>query len=185
MTGPTLRTAHTSRLAPAALDEIHAFLDTAFAGTFGGEDWDHTLGGIHVCVHDASGLLAHGAVVQRRVVHSGRSRRIGYVEGVAVRAGRRREGLGGQVMAALEEVVDRAYAFGALSASAAGAALYARRGWTVWPGRIAVQGPQGVERLPEEEGSTYVRGVAGAAVASDGTPGAEVLVFDWRDGDVL
>ncbi|MGW0934636.1 GNAT family N-acetyltransferase [Streptomyces sp. NPDC002666] len=176
MTDATLNTAHTCRLAPAALDEIHAFLDTAFAGTFGEDDWDHTLGGIHVCVRDTSGLLAHGSVVQRRVVHAGRSRRVGYVEGVAVRSDRRREGLGGQVMAALEEVVDGAYAFGA---------LYAGRGWTVWPGRIAVQGPHGVERLAEEEGSTYVRGVGGAAVPSDGTPAAEVLVFDWRDGDVL
>lgn len=148
MTDPTLHTAHTCRLAPAALDEIHAFLDTAFAGTFSEDDWDHTLGGIHVRVRDTSGLLAHGSVVQRRVVHAGRSRRVGYVEGVAVRADRRREGLGGQVMAALEEVVDGAYAFGALSASAAGAALYAGRGWTVWPGRIAVRGPHGVERLP-------------------------------------
>ncbi|MEU9951781.1 GNAT family N-acetyltransferase [Streptomyces sp. NPDC047939] len=185
MTDPTVHTAHTCRLAPAALDEIHAFLDTAFAGTFSEDDWDHTLGGIHVRVRDASGLLAHGSVVQRRVVHAGRSRRVGYVEGVAVRADRRREGLGGRVMAALEEVVDGAYAFGALSASAAGAALYAGRGWTVWPGRIAVQGPHGVERLAEEEGSTYVRGVGGAAVPAGGAPAAEVLVFDWRDGDVM
>ncbi|MFJ6436331.1 GNAT family N-acetyltransferase [Streptomyces sp. NPDC091416] len=185
MSEPTLHTAHTFRLAPAALDEIHAFLDTAFAGTFGEDDWDHTLGGVHACVRDASGLLAHGSVVQRRVIHAGRSRRVGYVEGVAVRADRRREGLGGQVMAALEEVVDGAYAFGALSASAAGAALYAGRGWTVWPGRIAVQGPRGAERLAEEEGSTYVRGVGGAALVPDGTPAAQVLVFDWRDGDVM
>ncbi|WP_393060878.1 GNAT family N-acetyltransferase [Streptomyces sp. LN549] len=185
MTDPILHTAHTCRLAPAVLDEIHVFLDTAFEGTFSDDDWDHTLGGIHACVRDASGLLAHGSVVQRRVVHAGRSRRVGYVEGVAVRADRRRKGLGGQVMAALEEVVDGAYAFGALSASAAGAALYAGRGWTVWPGRIAVQGPHGVERLPEEEGSTYVRGVRGGPVPSAGDASAEVLVFDWRDGDVL
>ncbi|THA72050.1 GNAT family N-acetyltransferase [Streptomyces sp. A0642] len=184
MTEPTLHTEHTCRLARPALDEIHAFLDSAFEGGFSEEDWDHTLGGLHACVRDGSGLLAHGSVVQRRVVHAGRSRRIGYVEGVAVRADRRREGLGGQVMAALEEVVDGAYAFGALSASAAGAALYTGRGWTVWPGRIAVQGSHGVERLPEEEGSTYVQGVAGAVVPSDGTA-ARTLVFDWRDGDVL
>ncbi|MFE7356028.1 GNAT family N-acetyltransferase [Streptomyces sp. NPDC057543] len=181
MTEPTLRTAHTYRLAPAALDEIRAFLDTAFEGGFSDDDWDHGLGGIHAYVRDGGGLLAHGSVVQRRVIHEGRSYRIGYVEAVAVRADRRREGLGGRVMAALEEVVDGAYAFGALSASAAGAPLYAGRGWRVWPGRIAVQARHGVERLPEEEGSTYVRPTAGHALpAASGT-----LVFDWRDGDVL
>ncbi|MFJ9682891.1 GNAT family N-acetyltransferase [Streptomyces sp. NPDC101194] len=178
---PILRTTHTHRLTPAVLDEIRAFLDTAFEGEFGDDDWDHALGGIHVLVRDDSGLLAHGSVVQRRVVHEDRSYRVGYVEAVAVRADRRREGLGGRVMAALEQVVDGAYVFGALSASAAGAALYAGRGWQVWPGRIAVQGRHGVEMLPDEEGSTYVRGGAGRALPRvSGT-----LVFDWRDGDVL
>ncbi|CAO0830447.1 hypothetical protein SMICM17S_05446 [Streptomyces microflavus] len=60
-------------------------------------------------------------------------------------------------MAALERVVDGAYEFGALSASDAGAALYAARGWQVWPGSLAALGPHGTVALPEEEGSTYVR----------------------------
>ncbi|MFF9345771.1 GNAT family N-acetyltransferase [Streptomyces sp. NPDC014734] len=180
-TVPPVHTAHTHRLAPAALDEIHAFLDIAFEGDFSEEDWDHGLGGIHAYVRDGSGLLAHGSVVQRRVVLAGRSYRVGYVEAVAVRADRRREGLGWRVMAALEEVVDGAYAFGALSASEAGAALYAGRGWRVWPGRIAAQAAHGVERLPDEEGSTYVRPVTGGALPA----GSGTLVFDWRDGDVL
>ncbi|MEU9761536.1 GNAT family N-acetyltransferase [Streptomyces sp. NPDC047985] len=195
-TAPALRTAHTHQLTPAALDEIRAFLDTAFDGDFSDEDWDHGLGGVHAYARDGSGLLAHGSVVQRRVVLAGRSYRVGYVEAVAVRADRRREGLGGRVMAALEQVVDGAYAFAALSASEAGAAMYAGRGWRVWPGRIAVQGRGGIERLPEEEGTTYVRGVAGGAlpVSSPGLPTGRpgeptaddgALVFDWRDGDVL
>ncbi|MFH8473326.1 GNAT family N-acetyltransferase [Streptomyces sp. NPDC018000] len=180
MTEPTLLTEHTYRLTPAALDEIHTFLETVFEGDFSDDDWDHSLGGIHACVRDGSGLLAHGSVAQRRVIHEGRSYRIGYVEAVAVRADRRREGLGGQVMAALEQVIDGAYAFGALSASAAGAALYAERGWQVWPGRIAVLGRNGVERLPDEEGSTWIR-AAGTALP----PASGELIFDWRDGDVL
>ncbi|MGW2652813.1 GNAT family N-acetyltransferase [Streptomyces sp. NPDC001478] len=185
MTQPMPRTAHTSRLSPAFLDEIHAFLDTAFEGRFDAHDWDHTLGGIHAWVSDDSGLLAHGSVVQRRAVHAGRSRRVGYVEGVAVRADHRRRGLGGRIMTALEEVVDGAYAFGALAASAGAVPLYTGRGWTAWPGRIAVQGPEGVVRLPHEEGSTYVRGTGGAPLAAAGEPGADLLVFDWRDGDVM
>ncbi|WP_392672770.1 GNAT family N-acetyltransferase [Streptomyces sp. LN785] len=159
MTEPLWHTAHTCRLTPAAREEIRAFLRTAFEGDFGDEDWDHALGGIHVCARDGSGLLAHGSVVQRRAMHAHRSYRVGYVEGVAVRAGRRREGLGGRVMTEVERVVDGAYAFGALSASSAGAALYAGRGWEVWQGGIGVMRPGGVEPLPEEEGGMYVRGV--------------------------
>ncbi|MET9519900.1 GNAT family N-acetyltransferase [Streptomyces sp. NPDC002994] len=176
-----LRTAHTADLAPAALDEIRALLDAAFDGDFGEDDWDHTIGGIHAFVQDDHGLAAHGSVIQRRVLHRGRSLRVGYVEGVAVRADRRRQGLGGRVMEALERVIDRAYVLGALSASDDGASLYAARGWVVWPGRIAALGPHGVVPLPDEEGSTYLRPVAAA-----GLPDAsDALFFDWRGGDLL
>ncbi|MDG4863114.1 GNAT family N-acetyltransferase, partial [Streptomyces sp. T-3] len=83
----TLRTAHTANLTRAELDAARALLDDAFDGDFSDEDWDHGLGGLHACVHDETGtLLAHGSVVQRRVLHAGRSYRVGYVEAVAVRA---------------------------------------------------------------------------------------------------
>ena len=131
---------HTYELTPTDRDGIRAFLGTAFEGGFSDDDWDHTLGGIHVCARDGSGVLAHGSVVQRRVIHAHRSHRIGYVEGVAVRRGRRREGLGGRVMAALERVVDGAYAFGALSASDTGAGLYAARGRQPWRGGSPCRG---------------------------------------------
>ncbi|MFJ4685645.1 GNAT family N-acetyltransferase [Streptomyces sp. NPDC088789] len=190
----TVRLAHTCDLTPAELDAVRALLIDAFDGSFSDEDWDHTVGGMHALVRDERGLpIAHGSVVQRRVLCGGRWRRVGYVEGVAVRADARRRGLGGEVMAALESVIARAYDFGALSASDEGAPLYSGRGWEVWGGRISGAGPRGVVHLPDEEGSTYVWGLAqalsegrseGLADALSGAL-AEGLVFDWRDGDVL
>ncbi|MGP9018374.1 GNAT family N-acetyltransferase [Streptomyces sp. BR1] len=174
-------TAHTSQLGPDGLPRIRALLDAAFEGDFSDEDWDHGLGGVHSFLDDESGLAAHGSVVMRRVLHGGRSYRIGYVEAVAVRADRRRQGLGGRVMAALEHVIDEAYEFGALSASDDGVALYRARGWQVWEGRIEVLSPDGVVRLAEEEGSTYVRAAGGRPLPDPAQP----LIFDWRDGDVL
>ncbi|OIJ95255.1 GNAT family N-acetyltransferase [Streptomyces colonosanans] len=171
-----LRTAHTAELRPDELRAVRGLLYDAFDADFGDDDWDHALGGVHALAYDARGLAGHGAVVMRRVRYRGRWLRIGYVEGVAVRHDVRRTGLGGRIMAALEGVITRAYAFGALSASDDGAPLYAARGWRVWDGRIQVLGPDGVVRLVEEEGSTYVWPAIG--------PAAE-LVFDWRDGDVL
>ncbi|MFF4186403.1 GNAT family N-acetyltransferase [Streptomyces sp. NPDC001691] len=171
------RTVHTSGLGPAGLAGIRGLLDAAFDGDFSDEDWDHGLGGMHALVHRGGELVAHGSVVMRRVLHDGRSYRIGYVEGVAVRADLRRRGLGGLVMASLERVIEGAYAFGALAASETGAPLYRARGWRLWDGRIEVLGPAGVVRLPEEEGTTYVWGQAPPATAP--------LTFDWRDGDVL
>lgn len=177
---PTLRTAHTADLTAAEIVAARDLLDAAFDGGFSGEDWDHALGGIHALVHDDTGLLAHGSVVMRRALHRGRWLRVGYVEAVAVRADARRRGLGGRVLGALERCVDGGYDFGALSASADGSSLYAARGWQLWQGRISALGPDGVVRLPEEEGSVFVRPAAvGSLDLADG------LVFDWRDGDVL
>lgn len=183
MTEPhAVRTTHTFALTAPERGEIRALLDAAFEGDFADDDWEHSLGGVHALVRDAGGLLiAHGSVVQRRVLHGGRSHRAGYVEAVAVHADRRREGLGHRVMDALERVVDGAYDFGALSASDAGAALYAARGWQVWPGRLAALGPDGPVPLPDEEGSTYLRPAAGNPLPAPGHP----LHFDWRDGDLL
>jgi aminoglycoside 2'-N-acetyltransferase I len=175
-----LRTAHTADLTPAELRAARTLLDAAFDGGFADEDWDHGLGGIHALVHDERGLAAHGSVIQRRVLHEGRSLRVGYIEAVGVRPDARRTGLGGQVMAALERVVDGAYDLGALSASEDGATLYTARGWQVWPGRICALGPEGVVRLPEEEGTTFLRPAAAGRLDP-----AHELVFDWRDGDVL
>ncbi|MCX5011538.1 GNAT family N-acetyltransferase [Streptomyces sp. NBC_00555] len=182
MSETRLRSAHTSELTGGELEEIRALLDVAFDGDFSDGDFEHGLGGMHVLVRDAGGeLVAHGSVVQRRVVHGGRALRTGYVEAVAVRAGSRRRGLGGQVMAELERIVARAYVLGALSASAEGAGLYLGRGWSVWPGRVGALSPDGPVRLTEEEGSTYVW-VPPAGIRLD--PGGR-LDFDWRDGDVL
>ncbi|MET9804286.1 GNAT family N-acetyltransferase [Streptomyces sp. NPDC006368] len=178
----SLRTAHTYELSRATLAAIREMLTAAYDGDFGDEDWDHGLGGVHAYVEDEHGIAAHGSVIMRRVVHAGRAYRVGYVEAVAVRADRRRQGMGGRVMAALEEVVDGAYAFGALSASEEGAELYRARGWQLWNGRVEVYGPGGVAHLPDEEDSTYLRPAAGRALPG---PESGSLVFDWRDGDVL
>lgn len=173
---------HTSDLTAEELGEIRALLDAAFDGDFADEDFEHALGGMHVLVREGGELVAHGSVVQRRVVHRRQALRTGYVEAVAVRGDRRRQGLGGAVMAELERIIARAYVLGALSASEEGAALYASRGWRVWAGRIGVLGPEGPRRLAEEEGSTYVWVQDGGALLD---PAAGQLDFDWRTGDVL
>ncbi|MFE2151703.1 GNAT family N-acetyltransferase [Streptomyces lavendulae] len=177
----TVRLVHTAELRAGEPRAIRELLDLAFAGDFADEDFEHALGGVHALVHRDGSLVAHGSVVQRRVLHRGRALRTGYVEAVAVRPDLRRAGLGGAVMAALEGVIGRAYVLGALSASEAGAALYAGRGWRPHPGPIGVLGPDGPVRLPDEEGSTYVWTPPGGVVPDP----AGRLDFDWRDGDVL
>ncbi|QES44028.1 aminoglycoside 2'-N-acetyltransferase [Streptomyces venezuelae] len=172
----TLRRAHTSDLTAAELRDARALMDAAFDDDFSDHDWEHGLGGVHALIHDETGaLLAHGAVVQRRILHDGRSLRIGYVEAVAVRPDRQRQGLGGQIMGALEQVIDAAYELGALSASDDGARLYLSRGWQEWKGAVGTLGPTGVIHMPDEEPPLLW--------GADLDPAHEILI-DWRDGDV-
>jgi aminoglycoside 2'-N-acetyltransferase I len=179
-TGPCIGAslAHTAQLDRATLAAVRALLDEAFGGEFGDADWDHALGGLHALVLDGDRPVAHGAVVQRRLLHRGRALRAGYVEAVAVAAGHRRQGLGSAVMAGLEQVIQRAYDLGALSATGDGAALYAARGWQLWRGPISALTPSGTVRTPYEDGALHVLPCA-ARLDLTGE-----LTADWRDGDL-
>ena len=172
------RTAHTADLDRATLAAARALLDAVFGEEMTEEDWDHALGGVHALVWEADELVGHASVVQRRLLHGGRALRAGYVEGVAVRADRRRRGHGAALMAALERVVRGAYELGALGASEEGARLYVARGWKRWEGPLSALTPAGVRRTAQDDGWVYV---LPGAVALD-LEGE--LTCDWRDGDV-
>lgn len=168
---------HTADLTSAQVAEIRALLDAAFDGV-DDTDFAHALGGMHALVREDGQLVAHGAVVARRLRHGERSLRTGYVEAVAVAPTHRRRGLGGVVMAELERIIRGGYELGALGASDDGAGLYRARGWQCWPGTVSVVGPRGIERCPEEDGAVYVLPVT-AELDEQGD-----LACEWRDGDV-
>ena len=117
-----LRTAHTAELDAGAKSAIRGLMDTAF-GTVSDDTFDNVLGGVHALILEDGELIGHGSVVQRRLLHAGRALRTGYIEGVAVRADRRRQGHGAALMAALERVVRSGYHLGALGASPEGGLL--------------------------------------------------------------
>src|SRR5262245_14575073 len=87
-------------------------------------DWEHALGGMHALICHRGALIAHAAVVQRRLVHRGVALRCGYVEGVAVREDWRGQGLAHALMDGAEQVIRGAYQLGALSASEVGRHMY-------------------------------------------------------------
>lgn len=177
----TARLVHTSDLDAETLLSARRLLLDAYAGGFTDADWDHALGGMHAVIAHRGALVAHAAVVQRRLLHRGRSLRCGYVEGVAVHHHWRGQGLGNAVLDAAEQVIRGAYPIGALSASGAGARLYRPRGWVCWRGPTSVLSPDGPVRTPDDDGAVYVLPVeAGLGSALDPDAG---LVCDWRDGD--
>jgi aminoglycoside 2'-N-acetyltransferase I len=174
----TARLVHTADLDAETRAGARQMVIDAFGDTFRISDWDHALGGMHALIHYHGALIAHAAVVQRRLLHQGKSLRCGYVEAVAVREDWRGQGLGGAVMDAVEQVIHGAYELGALTATAMGRPLYLSRGWLPWQGPTSVLTVDGTKRTPDDDAILLVLPVSAELDAT-----AE-LTCDWRDGDV-
>ncbi|WP_284231413.1 GNAT family N-acetyltransferase [Mycobacterium antarcticum] len=162
-------------------EDARRMLVDAFADgetDFTDADWEHALGGMHALICVRGALVAHGAVVQRRLLHRGDALRCGYLEAVAVREDWRGQGLATAVMDALEQVLRGAYQLGALSASEAGRHIYADRGWLPWRGTTAVLAPSGATPTPDDDGSLFVLPL-GVDLDTTGE-----IACDYRDGDV-
>jgi aminoglycoside 2'-N-acetyltransferase I len=122
-TSPSLRTAPTADFSAAELDRLRAFLDTAFAGCFGDDNWSHALGGVHVLATADGEPVGHASVVVRRLIAGDRTLRTGYVEAVATAATWRRRGVASAVMTELERLVAGGFELGALAPREQGVAL--------------------------------------------------------------
>jgi aminoglycoside 2'-N-acetyltransferase I len=170
-----LRTAHTADLDAGTRSAIRRLMDTVFDGVCD-DTFENVLGGVHALAVEEGELVGHGSVVQRRLLHAGRALRAGYVEGVAVRADRRRQGHGAAVMSALEHVVRAAYQVGALGASIEGGRMYAARGWQLWRGPSLALTPDGIRRTADKDGYIYILPVSVPLDVSG------ELICDWRHG---
>ena len=142
-----LRTLHTADLGARMLSQIRGLMDAAFDGV-SDDTYENVLGGIHTLVIEDGELIGHASVVQRRMLHGGLALRTGYIEGVAVRADRRRRGHGDAMMVVLERIVRSGYQLGALGASADGSRLYSSRGWQLWRGPVSAMTPDGIRPTP-------------------------------------
>jgi aminoglycoside 2'-N-acetyltransferase I len=176
----TARLVHTSDLDGETREDARRMLLDAFADgeiDFTDADWEHALGGMHALICVRGALVAHGAVVQRRMIHQGAALRCGYLEAVAVREDWRGQGLAMAVMDALEQVLRGAYQLGALSSSEAGRHIYASRGWLPWRGPTSVLAPSGVAPTPDDDDAVFVLPLD----ADLDTTGE--ITCDYRDGD--
>lgn len=169
---------HTADLDGAALGEARAMTFEAFESEFTDDDWEHGLGGLHAIVRDGDTIIGHAAVVQRRLAHLGRALRAGGVEAVAVHSDHRRDGLGDELLDAVESVIVRAYDLGVLKATEIGMPFYRNRGWEPWRGTLHAFTPDGITHQPDVEGAVLVFG-AGDDIDLDAD-----LTCDWRNGDL-
>ncbi len=174
----TARLVHTADLESDARQRAHDMVCEAFGGDFTDTDWEHALGGMHALIWHRGAIIAHGAVIQRRLLYRGAALRCGYVDAVAVREDWRGQGLAIAILDACEQVIRGAYQLGALSSSDRGRRLYTLRGWLPWRGPTSVLAPTGPTRTPDDDGSIFV-----FPLGADLDPTA-ALACDWRDGDV-
>ncbi len=159
MESSRLRVAHTADLTAGEIAAARGLIFTVFDDATE-SDWEHCLGGIHAFVTENDELVAHGSVIQRRLIYKDRALRTGYVEAVAVRADRRRQGLGGAVMSELERVIRSAYELGALGSTDEGLTFYRARGWRQWQGKTCALTPDGIVPTPDDDAGIFVLPVA-------------------------
>ncbi|MEO5833787.1 MAG: GNAT family N-acetyltransferase [Nakamurella sp.] len=174
---PEIEVVHTSGLDPRRRADARTLLYDVF-DDMTEPDWDHCLGGMHALAVEDGVVVAHAALVARRIGHRGHPWRTGYIEGVAVRPDRRGRGLGAAVMDPLERMIADAYELGALAATRDGARFYAARGWTKWTGRTWALTPAGTVRTPDEDDCVFVRP---GSVPLDRLDLDGDLIADWRD----
>jgi aminoglycoside 2'-N-acetyltransferase I len=136
-------------LEPDLLSAARTLCTAAFGDRFSDEDWEHTFGGERVLAFDDGDLVGHAAVVPRTITVGEQPFRAGYVEGVAVRPQRQRDGFGRTMMTRLSMHVRARYELGALSTSRPG--FYARSGWERWSGPSYVRDHDATHRTEDED----------------------------------
>lgn len=175
--GFLLQVGHTAEFDTLVLARARELLFVVF-DDMAEDDWQHSLGGVHTVVWHDEAVVGHASVVQRRLMHRDVPLRTGYVEGVGVHPTFQRRGVGAEMMAELESIIDKAYEIGALGASDAALEFYRHRGWVRWQGRSFALTPNGVVRTPDEDDGIFVW-PSGRDIDITGD-----LMCDWRDGDV-
>lgn len=133
--------------------DLRALLWSSF-DHFSEDDWEHTLGGVHVLAMEGRRVIGHAAVVPRRVYLGDEQIAAGYVEGVAVAAAERSSGVGSAVMREVADIIGDAELIGALSTSAH--AFYRRLGWERWRGPSFVMEEGRRRRTAEEDDGIMV-----------------------------
>jgi aminoglycoside 2'-N-acetyltransferase I len=123
-------------------------------------------------------LVAHASLIARTLVCSGKTLHVGFVEAVATAAAHRGRGHGARVMGRIAELIREGYPLGVLSTGTH--AFYERLGWERWRGPTFVDGPNGRERTPADDGDVMIlRTPRSPQLDFDGD-----IVCDWRPGDV-
>ena len=151
-------------------------LNDAFEGDFSGEDWQHTFGGVRFLGFLNDKLIAHGAVVPRKIKVDESDLVVGYAEGIAVAPTYWHQGYGSLLMAEITSFCRSEFSLSMLSTSEKG--FYRKHGWSDFEGMSYVL-KDGVEirSEDEDEGLMYLPGLS----RDTGSP--KKVICESRVGD--
>jgi aminoglycoside 2'-N-acetyltransferase I len=158
-------------------------LRTLFAAAWHDEDfsetdWGNALGGLHFVAEDERGILSHASVVPRELETGERMLRTGYVEAMATRPELQNQGIGTQVLRAVNDHIAATYELGALDTGSPW--FYERLGWVLWRGPTFVRTDAGVVRTQDEDGNIMVL----ETPASGSLDVDAAISCEWRPGEV-
>lgn len=166
----------TNRAPAGMLDAVRALMDRAF-DDFAEDDWDNALGGWHVVASDGEYLIAHAAVVPRRIMVGDTWFDAGYVEAMATDPDRLGEGFGTAVLEEVSDLLRIEYQLGVLSTEDQG--FYEQAGWVPWQGpSFVIDAGERRRTLEEDDGIVVLP--FGESSAIDPT---DRIVCESRPGD--
>jgi aminoglycoside 2'-N-acetyltransferase I len=138
-------------------------------------------GSIHVLARDEDGvLISHAEWVTRWLQPAEHPiLRTAYIEAVATRPSHQRRGLATAVLRCVGDAIaaDATWELGGLSPS--DPAFYARLGWELWSGPLAIRCGEAVELTPASERVMILRLPRTPATLAK----TALLTAEWRDGE--
>ncbi len=156
--------------------QILNLLILAFDGDFSDGDWRNSCGGVRIIGCVDGEIVAHAAIVSRKILVNAAEVNVGYVEGLAVHPSFQGLGFGKHLV---QKVTDLCLANHALSLlSTDEHALYESVGWQKFRGESFVCEESGLVRTPEED-----RGLMFLAPLGNADLDPHVLVCFDREGE--
>jgi len=125
-----------NNLSKLELKYIHNLLIEAFEQDFSAEDWQHTFGGTRVIGLIENKVVAHAALVPRRIWLDDIAHQVGYLEGVAVLPKFQKQGFGSELLASVSNFASKNYQWSMLSSSEKH--FYRKQGWQDFLGQSFV-----------------------------------------------
>lgn len=139
------------------VSSLRELMAKAFEDDFSDDDWKNTFGGMRFFGYLEDRLIAHGAVVPRKMHIDGENVDVGYVEAIAVEPKHWRKGYGSLLLADITSFCKSEFSLSMLSTDETD--FYSKSGWRVFQGMSYVlQDGKEFRTEDEDDGLMFILG---------------------------